>query len=73
MFTIKRISYNERNFERKLYVLKNGEANVQILFKSIIDPLTEISNKNSNTNDLKIENYNTIEPKIVKKSITFVT
>lgn len=40
------------------------EALVAHMFKFVINPLTEISNKNVNTNDLIIDKYNKIKPKI---------
>jgi hypothetical protein len=64
-----------KNIKHKLNVLKNEEAHVQSLvehtFKPIIEPLTEISDKYFNTNDLKIVNYDTIESKIEEDLLNY--
>ena len=69
------IAKARKNINRKLNLLKNGEAHVQSLvkqtFKPIIEPLTEISDKYFKTNDLKVGNYNTIEPKIEEDLLNY--
>jgi hypothetical protein len=65
----------KENITCKLNLLKNDEADTQSLvehtFKPIIEPLTEISDKYFNTNDLKIGDYDTIEPNIEEDLLNY--
>lgn len=62
----------KENIKRKFNILKNGEANVQSLvahtLKPIIDPLTEISNKNKK--NLDTINSNTEKDFILENSFS---